>query len=104
MMLGDTEQTLMQACHEVMDAEANYAAGHLLFLASRFAADASGSGPGLDFVKALSGAYGNTLTSTLWRFVEQGHGGRPMVALVSGHPHRSKLGRASVRERVCQYV
>lgn len=103
MMLGDTEQTLMPACHEVMEAEANYAAGQLLFLASRFVADASASGPGLDFVKALSGAYKNTLTSTLWRFVEQGHGGRPMVALVSGHPHRSKRKADFDPANPCRY-
>jgi hypothetical protein len=40
MMLGDTEQTLTPACHQVMEAEANYAAGQLLFLASRFVAEA----------------------------------------------------------------
>ena len=36
MMLGDTEQTLTPACHQVMEAEANYAAGQLIFLAKRF--------------------------------------------------------------------
>src|SRR3546814_11750459 len=35
MMLGDTEPTPMQACHEGMDAAANYAAGTLLFPASQ---------------------------------------------------------------------
>ena len=36
MMLGDTEQTLTPSCHEIIEAEANYAAGQLLFMASRF--------------------------------------------------------------------
>jgi hypothetical protein len=90
MMLGDTEQTLTPACHEVMEAEANYAAGQLLFLADRFPAEAQASAPTIDSVRALSKAYGNTMTSTLWRFVEQGHGGRPMVALVTGHPHPTR--------------
>ena len=90
MMLGDTEQTLTPTCHEIMEAEANYAAGQLLFLASRFEAEATAETPSLDLVKRLSGAYGNTMTSTLWRLAEQAHGDRPMVALVSGHPHPAR--------------
>jgi hypothetical protein len=87
MMLGDTEQTLTPVCRQVMEAEANYAAGQMLFLAGRFVAEAVSTGPSLAFVKTLSKGFGNTMTSTLWRFVEQGHGGRPIVALVTGHPH-----------------
>ena len=90
MMLGDTEQTLTPACHEIMEAEANHAAGQLLFLADRFRVEAESSVPSLDLVKALSKGFGNTMTSTLWRFTEQGHGGRPMVALVTGHPHPAR--------------
>jgi hypothetical protein len=90
MMLGDTEQTLTPACHVVVEAEANYAAGQILFLGARFQAEAVASVPSLQLVKTLSKAYSNTLTSTLWRFTEQGHGGRPMVAMVTGHPHLSK--------------
>jgi hypothetical protein len=90
MMLGDTEQTLTPACHQIMEAEANYAAGQMLFLAGRFVAEAVSSGPSLAFVKSLSKGFGNTMTSTLWRFVEQGHGGRPIVALVTGHPHPAR--------------
>jgi hypothetical protein len=87
MMLGDTEHTLTPTCHDIMEAEANYAAGQLLFLADRFRVEASSSSPTLDLVRALSKAFGNTMTSTLWRMVEQAHGGRPIVALMSGHPH-----------------
>jgi len=90
MMLGDTLQTLTPTCHEVMEAEANYAAGRLLFLASRFEEEARSEEASLDLVRRLSGVYGNTLTSTLWRLAEQAHGDRPMVALVSGHPHPAK--------------
>jgi hypothetical protein len=90
MMFGDTEQTLTPACHEIMEAEANYAAGQLLFLADRFRAEATAAAPSLKLVKALSKEFGNTLTSTLWRFTEQAHGNRPMVALVTGHPHPAK--------------
>lgn len=88
MMLGDTLETLTPSCHEIMEAEANYAAGQLLFLAGRFADEARSEAPTLALVRRLSSAYGNTITSTLWRLTEQAHGARPMVALVSGHPHR----------------
>lgn len=65
MMLGDTEQTLSPTCHAHMEAEANYAAGRLLFLAGRFVAEAGGSAPSLDEVLRLNGLFGNTITSTL---------------------------------------
>lgn len=103
MLFGDTEQTLTPACHEIMEAEANYAAGQLLFLASRFQAEATASTPSLELVKALSKGFGNTLTSTLWRFAEEAHGGRPMVALVTGHPHRTKRKPDFDATKPCRY-
>lgn len=94
MMLGDTEQTLTPACHEVIEAEANYAAGQLLFMSGRFRDESASADPSIDAVRALSKRFGNTVTSTLWRFVEHGHPDRPMVAMVTGHPHpnRRKVG------------
>jgi hypothetical protein len=103
MMLGDTEQTLTPACHEVMEAEANYAAGQILFLAERFAAEATASAPSLGLVRNLSKAFGNTMTSTLWRFVEQAHGGRPIVALVTGHPHPARRKADFDAANPCRY-
>ncbi|MBH5396625.1 DUF955 domain-containing protein [Bradyrhizobium sp. CNPSo 4010] len=103
MMLGDTEQTLIPACHQIMEAEANYAAGQLLFLAGRFVEEATSSVPSLAFVKSLSRGFGNTMTSTLWRFVEQGHGGRPIVALVTGHPHRTRRKTDFDPANPCRY-
>lgn len=103
MMLGDTEQTLTPACHEVMEAEANYAAGQLLFLAERFRAEAASTAPTLDLVRKLGKDFGNTVTSTLWRFVEQAHGDRPMVALVSGHPHPAKRKPEFDASNPCRY-
>ena len=90
MMLGDTLETLTPSCHEIMEAEANYAAGQLLFIGGRFTDQASSEEPTLAFVRRLSGIFGNTITSTLWRLTEQAHGGRAIVAMVSGHPHRSR--------------
>jgi hypothetical protein len=90
MMLGDSEQTLTPACHATMEAEANYAAGQILFLGSRFTDEANSVQPRLDAIQRLSKGFGNTLTSTLWRFVEEAHTDTPMVALVSGHPHPAR--------------
>lgn len=103
MMLGDTEQTLTPTCHAIMEAEANYAAGQLLFLADQFRADACDSEPSLQHVRQLSERFGNTMTSTLWRFIEQGHSGRPMVALVSGHPHPAKRKPDFDPNNPCRY-
>jgi len=103
MMLGDTEQTLTPTCHEMMEAEANYAAGQLLFLAGRFGAEAAASTPSLDLVRDLSKAFGNTMTSTLWRFAEQAHGGRPMVALVTDHPHPTRRKAEFDPAKPCRY-
>ncbi|MGE5562441.1 MAG: ImmA/IrrE family metallo-endopeptidase [Bacillota bacterium] len=103
MMLGDTEQTLTPTCHEIMEAEANYAAGQLLFLASRFEAEATSEAPSLDLVRRLSGTYGNTMTSTLWRLAEQAHGDRPIVALVTGHPHPAKRKSDFDAANPCRY-
>jgi hypothetical protein len=87
MMLGDNEQTLAPACHEQIESEANYAAGRILFLAGRFVAEAEATPLGLDEVQRLSKVYKNTITSTLWRYVEQVRPDIPMVGLVTGHPH-----------------
>lgn len=103
MMLGDTEQTLTPACHAVMEAEANYAAGQLLFLAERFRAEATSTAPTLELVRKLGKNFGNTATSTLWRLVEQAHGGRPMVAIVSGHPHPAKRNADFDPANPCRY-
>jgi len=103
MMLGDTEQTLTPTCHAIMEAEANYAAGQLLFLADQFRTDASDSEPSMQHVRRLSERFGNTMTSTLWRFIEQGHSGRPMVALVTGHPHPAKRKPDFDADNPCRY-
>ena len=103
MMLGDTAETLTPTCHEIMEAEANYAAGQMLFLGSRFVEEATSEAPSLDLVRRLGGAYGNTITSTLWRLAEQASAGRPMVAMVSGHPHRARRKADFDPSSPCRY-
>jgi len=103
MMYGDDHITLAPSCHETMEAEANYAAGRLLFMADRFIEDAMANAPSLALIRSLSTKYGNTITSTLWRFVEQAEAQRPMVALVSAHPHRSRQRADFDPANPCRY-
>jgi hypothetical protein len=85
-MLGDNKQTLTPACHEQIENEANFAAGQLLFFQDAFVRDARELSTGLDAVTALKKRYGNTMTTTLWRYVERSD--VPMVGGISCHPHR----------------
>jgi hypothetical protein len=103
MMLGDTEQTLTPGCHEQIEAEANYAAGRILFLAETFEEQANSSPPSLAEVRRLSKLFGNTITSTLWRYIEQTHTDQPLVALVTGHPHRTKRKADFDPKSPCRY-
>lgn len=82
--LGDDSYTLSSRCHEKLENEANYGAGRLLFLQERFMEEARDLESSLETVRKLAKRYGNTQTTTLWRFAEQAD--HPMVAVVCGHP------------------
>jgi hypothetical protein len=86
LLFGDNEYSLNPACHAQMEAEANYAAGQMLFLQGRFADEARDHPVCLKTVKALKSTFGNTFTSTLWRYVEEASAGKPLVGIVSEHP------------------
>lgn len=85
-MLGDNKRTLTPGCHEQIENEANFAAGQLLFFQQAFVQDARDLLPGIDAVNTLKKRYGNTITTTLWRYVE--HSEDPMIGAISCHPHR----------------
>ena len=89
-MHGDNNWTLSQACHENIEAEANFGAGRLLFLRDRFTQEALDLSLSLASVKLLHGEFGNTFSSTLWRFVETVGTERPIIGMISCHPHVSK--------------
>lgn len=89
-MLGDNALTLSTDCHDQVETEANYAAGQLLFLRERFSREASDLEPTLDNIKKLHGSFGNTFSSTLYRFVELMGRDRPMIGMISAHPHKSR--------------
>jgi len=85
-MQGDDRHTLRPACHEKLEAEANYGAARLIFLRDKFEAAILASE--LDFarVKALSRLFDNSMQTTLWRAVE--FLDVPAVGVVSVHPKR----------------
>ncbi len=64
MMHGDNAHTLSTDCHEQVEAEANFAAGRMLFLQDRFTDEALALEPTLASVRQLHGKFGNTMSTT----------------------------------------
>jgi hypothetical protein len=89
-LFGDNDHTLSPECHAKIEAEANYAAGQLLFLGERFRTHALDSAIGFKSVKELKETYANTITTTMWRYVEQVGATTPMLGVISCHPHVSR--------------
>ena len=84
LMLGDDKATLTPACHDTIEAEANYGTGRLLFLQDAFDEMARSSKPCFKSVGNLAKVFGNNLTNTLWRFVEQSD--KMLLGVVGPHP------------------
>ena len=79
-MLGDNVFTLSRDCQEQVEAEANYAAGRLLFLRERFTEEARSVESSIEVIRTLQTKFGNTLSTTLYRVVESGVD-RPLVGI-----------------------
>ncbi|HEV7165192.1 MAG TPA: hypothetical protein VGO35_07390 [Gammaproteobacteria bacterium] len=93
-MFGDDKHTLSPVHHEEIESEANFGAGKLLFPAKRFAKVCGDCNPTFSEIKKVADHFGNTITTTFWRFVE----GQTVAAfgLVSEHPLRPKAGEPAV--------
>ena len=102
-MLGDNSLTLYPGCQEQVEAEANYAAGRLLFLRERFTDEIRSLEPSIEAIRALREGFGNTLSTTLYRFVETAGVDRPLVGLISGHPHVSRRAANFDPSNPCKY-
>ena len=81
---GDPQMTLRMGCELELEEEANFAAGRLLFLGSRFDDEFRSGAVDLGSVRQLGKRFGNTITSTLWRAVESL--GERAFGLISQHP------------------
>jgi len=84
---GDPETTLSPGCHELIEAEANYGAGRLLFLGGTLVETVRSSDIDFAAVQSLHKLYGNTMTTTLWRVVEASLDAS--FGLVSTHPREA---------------
>lgn len=93
-LLGDDEITLDPACHDIIEAEANFGAGRLLFMGPRFAEEARAMPPIFKSIHTLKGRYKNSLKSTFWRFVEDRDPSSLMVGLIGPHPRQTRGARA----------
>lgn len=83
-MLGDDKLTLNLVCHEQIEAEANYGAGRLLFLQGEFEPIARDAKCRMEDIRSIGKAFGNSITSTMWRFVELM--AEPVLGIVCQHP------------------
>ena len=90
-MLGDNRTTLSQDCHQRIEAEANYGAGRLLFPDQAFTAYRRASTMTMEHVRAIAKHFGNTITSTLWRCVEQSD--EIAFATIGEHPRHPRADR-----------
>lgn len=88
---GDTTTTLSQSCHEQIEAEANYAAGRLLFMQGHFDARVKGRALSLKELNNLGKDFGNSWTSTLYRAVEVLD--VPAFCIIGSHPRNGKSDR-----------
>lgn len=97
-MLGDDKVTLAPSCHEQIEAEANYGTGKLLFPAGEFLSLCRSAPLNIDQVKTIAKHFGNTITSTLWRCVENDD--RPCFGVIGEHPRRPRKGKADVEHLI----
>lgn len=93
-MLGDNRTTLSQGCHERIEAEANYGGGRLLFPNEVFVQQRLSSTISLARVREIAKHFGNTITSTLWRCVEQSD--ELTFAAISEHPRRPRDDKPAI--------
>jgi hypothetical protein len=100
MMLGDDEVTPTAATHDKMEAEANFAAGSLLFLNEKFGRECRDFPVTISSVQLLKKRYGNTVTTTLWRMIEHAGEDCPILGLVGQHPRDFDNGQPNFRHVV----
>lgn len=94
-LFGDTEYTLDPVCHAIVEAEAN-SSGSL----RPFAQEARDLKPNFKSIKSLAARYGNTITSALWRIVEDREPNRPVCGMVTIHPRYPEIGATESGQRL----
>lgn len=102
-MLGDNSQTLSPECHEQVEAEANFAASRLLFLRDRFTEEAKSLEPTIKSIHQLHSTFGNTFSTTFYRFIETFGVEQPIVGLITSHPHITQRPLDFDIDNPCRY-
>lgn len=103
-LFGDNEYTLDPLCHAAIEAEANYGASQLLFLQNRFAVEARDSALDFNAVVSLAKRFGNTLTTTFWRMIEDRDPDAAVFGMVSAHPRYPDLGAGEDGEPIRYFI
>ena len=103
-LFGDNEFTLDPVCHAVVEAEANYAASQLLFLQQRFAAEARDSALEFKSVTAFAKRFGNTVTTTFWRMIEDRDPDAAVFGMVTAHPRYPEIGSGDNGEPIRYFI
>lgn len=98
-MLGDDRATLSPTCHQTIEAEANYGSGRLIFPHKVFSEARLSSQMDLAHIRSLANHFGNTITSTLWRCVEQSD--EVSFAAIGEHPHHIREARPLIEYFIC---
>jgi Zn-dependent peptidase ImmA (M78 family) len=91
-LLGDNRYTVDPLCHATIEAEANYGAGRLLFMADTFVKEARDLPPNFASVKGLAKRYENSIVSTFWRLIEGRDPNHAAFGMVSRHPIFPEIG------------
>jgi hypothetical protein len=79
-------------CRAILETEANYGAGRLLFLQDRFASEARDLPLSFEAIRQMAKRYGNSIVSTFWRAVEDRDPAWPVFGLISVHPRHPEIG------------
>lgn len=87
-MLGDDRFMLSPGCHDQIEAEANYGTGRLLFPQKPFLALAKSSPSTMAHIRSIAEHFGNTITSSLWRYIENSEGA--VFGAIGQHPHHPR--------------
>lgn len=74
------------------------------FLRDRFDEEARSVEASIMSIKPLKERYGNTLSSTLYRFVESVGQERAVLGVICGHPHERKRARDFDIQFPCRHV
>jgi Zn-dependent peptidase ImmA (M78 family) len=97
--LGDTVQTLDPNYQEMLEIEANFGASYLMFCGDLFKKEALDTKPEWNSIHLLSKRYGNSMVTTLRRYVNTTHD-IPMAAFISTPNWLEKPGDQENRYRI----